>query len=203
MTRRRVSQVEIGDFYFSLYEASERCHPERRRREGPGFPQLRRTYLRGRRVGIAGPALAPFAPNAPSVLKQVLRSRAFRALAQDDTPPRALKREGWNLSWMPRLPDPATREVFPGGVPLFNELDFSGADPALDLFLAGNSGANLREPFEIDQPSDVVLAREPGDQATLVLIYSSHDVVGDPRVQDTRATGHDVHAVAAHDLLQS
>src|SRR5712664_2765877 len=113
------------------------------------------------------------------------------------------KREGWNLSWMPPLPDPATRPVFPGGVPLFNEPDFSGADPALDLFLAGNSGANLREPFEMDQPSDVVLAREPGDQATLVLIYSSHDVVGDPGVQDTRATGHDVHAVAAHDLLQS
>src|SRR5438046_427562 len=32
-------------------------------------------------------------PHAPSVLKQVLRSRAFRALAQDDTPPRALKKE--------------------------------------------------------------------------------------------------------------
>src|SRR6267378_2628633 len=104
---------------------------------------------------------------------------------------------------MPRLPDPATRQVFPSGVPLFNELDLSGADPALDLFLAGKSGTNLREPFEIDQPSDVVLAREPGDQATLVLIHSSHDVVGDPRVEDTRATGHDVHAVAAHDLLQS
>src|SRR5213592_1455261 len=102
---------------------------------------------------------------------------------------------------MPRLPDPAMRQVLPGGVALFNELDLSGADPALDLLLAGNSGTNLRERFEIDQPSDVVLAREPGDQATLVLIHSSHDVVGDPRVQDTRATGHDVHAVAAHDLL--
>ena len=68
---------------------------------------------------------------------------------------------------MPRLPDPATRQVLPGGVALFNELDLSGADPALDLLLAGNRGTNLREPFEIDQPSDVVLAREPGDQARL------------------------------------
>src|SRR5882724_11393514 len=43
-------------------QVRERCHPERRRREGPAFPQ-------------------------------VLRSRAFRALAQDDTPPCALKKE--------------------------------------------------------------------------------------------------------------
>src|SRR5258705_494820 len=82
-------------------------------------------------------------------------------------------------------------------------MKFRTAERAMDLLLAGNSGTNLREPFAIDQPSDVVLAREPGDQATLVLIHSSHDVVGDPRVEDTRATGHDVHAVAAHDLLQS
>src|SRR5213592_2810263 len=33
----------MGDFYFSLCEATERCHPERRRREGPAFPQVRRT----------------------------------------------------------------------------------------------------------------------------------------------------------------
>src|SRR5205823_10300550 len=103
---------------------------------------------------------------------------------------------------MPRLSDPETRQVLPGGVALFNELDLSGADPALDLFLAGNSGTNVREPFEIDQPSDVVLAREPGDKATLVLIHPPHDVFGNTRVERTRATGHDVHAVAAHDLVR-
>src|SRR5438034_891179 len=94
------------------------------------------------------------------------------------------------------------RQVFPGGVALFNQSDLAGSNPALDLLLAGNGLTNVLQLLEVDQPSDVVLAREPGDQATLVLIHSPHDVVGDPRVQDTRATGHDVHAVAAHDLLQ-
>src|SRR5438034_10770240 len=94
------------------------------------------------------------------------------------------------------------RQVFPGGVALFNQSDLAGSNPALDLLLAGNGLTNVLQLLEVDQPSDVVLAREPGDQATLVLIHSPHDVVGDPRVQDTRATSHDVHAVAAHDLLQ-
>src|SRR5207247_8836492 len=92
------------------------------------------------------------------------------------------------------------RQVFPGGVDVFNQSDLAGSTPALDLLLAGNGLTNVLQLLEVDQPSDVVLAREPGDQATLVLIHSPHDVVGDPRVQDTRATGHDVHAVAAPDL---
>src|SRR6266700_1419140 len=79
------------------------------------------------------------------------------------------------------------RQVLPGGVALFNQPDLSSADPALDLFLAGNCVTNVREPFEVDQPSDVV----------------PHDVVGDACVQNPRPTGHDVDAVAAHDLLQS
>src|SRR6266568_2264410 len=95
------------------------------------------------------------------------------------------------------------RQVFPGGVARFNQPDLSSADPALDLFLAGNSVTNVREPFEVDQPSDVVLARKAGDEATLVLIHTPHDVVGDACVQHPRSTGHDVDAVAAHDLLQS
>src|SRR6266496_5474173 len=95
------------------------------------------------------------------------------------------------------------RQVLPGGVALFNQPDLSSADPALDLFLAGNCVTNVREPFEVDQPSDVVLVRKAGDEATLVLIHTPHDVVGDACVQNPRPTGHDVDAVAAHDLLQS
>src|SRR6266487_547498 len=95
------------------------------------------------------------------------------------------------------------RQVLPGGVALFNQPDLSSADPALDLFLAGNCVTNVREPFEVDQPSDVVLVRKAGDEATLVLIHTPHDVVGDACVQYPRPTGHDVDAVAAHDLLQS
>src|SRR6266516_4421161 len=95
------------------------------------------------------------------------------------------------------------RQVLPGGVALFNQPDLSSADPALDLFLAGNCVTNVREPFEVDQPSDVVLVRKAGDEATLVLIHTPHDVVGDACVRNTRPTGHDGDAVAAHDLLQS
>src|SRR5882762_6567040 len=68
--------------------------------------------------------------------QQVLRTRAFRALAQDDTPPRALKKRRMELILDAATPGLATRQVFPSGVPLFNELDLSGADPALDLLPA-------------------------------------------------------------------
>src|SRR5437879_3340812 len=75
-----------GGFSLSPLRGKRACHPERRRREGPALggpganvacsPERRRregpVFFRMRRL------------RAPIVLKQVLRSRASRALAQDD-----------------------------------------------------------------------------------------------------------------------
>src|SRR5205807_9961642 len=65
-----------GGFSLSPSRSERACHPERRRREGPAFPQARRTH--------------PFSAASADDLRcgvseqQVLRSRASRALAQDD-----------------------------------------------------------------------------------------------------------------------
>src|SRR5213594_1653902 len=90
------------------------------------------------------------------------------------------------------------RQVLPRRVTRFDQADLPSTNPALDLFFARNGVANVREPLEIDQPDDFVLAREAGDEALLVLIDPPDEVVGDASVQYTRATGHDVHAVGAH-----
>jgi hypothetical protein len=64
----------------------------------------------------------------------------------------------------------------------FNELDLAGADPPLDLLLAGDGGADVHEFREVYEPRDVVLARETAAKASLVLIYTAREVVGDTRV---------------------
>src|SRR2546430_1479457 len=62
---------EGGSSLIISFQARGPCHPERRRREGPAFPQMRRTCLQGPAFGEQDEE------------QQVLRSRAFRAT----TPP--------------------------------------------------------------------------------------------------------------------
>src|SRR6185503_14359415 len=90
--------------------------------------------------------------------------------------------------------------VFPGRVVLFDEPDLSSPNPALDLLLASDGVMNVRKLLEIDEARNAVDACETGDEAALVLVDTPCEVVGDPRVQHPRATGHDVDVVGAHGL---
>src|SRR5437016_3807830 len=65
-------------------ESERACHPERRRREGPAFRERRTT---------AGPSSAG-SPHPRSARKQVLRSRALRALGPHPLSPSPHMRRG-------------------------------------------------------------------------------------------------------------
>src|SRR5207249_5585738 len=77
-------------------------------------------------------------------------------------------------------------------------MDLSGANPALDLLLAGNGVTNVRELLEVHEPGDVIPACEARGQALLVFVDTACEVVGDADIQHARATGHDVHVVDPH-----
>src|SRR5947208_12224687 len=98
----------------------------------------------------------------------------------------------------PRCPEPGARQVLPCGVLLFDQAHLACTHAAFELLLAGDGVANIAKLLEVNQPRDVVPAREAGGETELVLIHASREVVGDARVQHSRATRHDVHVVSVH-----
>src|SRR6266849_5617463 len=78
--------------------------------------------------------------------------------------------------------EPVVRQVLPCGIFLLDQPRLSCANPALELLFAGDGVANITELLEVNQPRDVVLAREASREAALVLINPPHEVVGDARV---------------------
>ena len=89
-------------------------------------------------------------------------------------------RAGSAATW---LAEPERRQVIPSRVALFDQADLPGATPTFDLFFPGYCVTHVREPFRVDQASDVVSAREAWGQAALVLIDPSDQIVRDADVE--------------------
>src|SRR6266545_4073342 len=94
---------------------------------------------------------------------------------------------------------PVLGQIFPGGVTTFDQADLPQPLPALDLLFARNGVPDVWKFLEVYEPGDAILAGEPRDEASFVLVHAPRQVIRYSGIEHPGATGHDVDVVGAHD----
>ena len=76
--------------------------------------------------------------------------------------------------------EPVGSQIFPVTVDRLDEGHLLGSEPAFDLFLASDGGTDIGRARVIDQPVNVVAARESRDLLVLVLVDAALQIVAWP-----------------------
>src|SRR2546430_385429 len=138
----------------------------------PRMPMTRRSA--GAWVGGAGDGEAMH----QGMEKQVLRyARVPRAPLRMTTLRACLQK------WVRMKKKPVLGQIFAGGVTIFDQADLPQPFPALDLLLARNGVSDVRKLLEVDEPGDAILAGEPRDEASFVLVHSPRQVIRYPGIE--------------------
>lgn len=87
---------------------------------------------------------------------------------------------------------PVLAEVLPGGVSGLDQRQLLLATPAFELLFAAYGLIDILKGFEPDKTRAAIVPGETGDGATLVLVHSPPQIIGDAAVENVRAACHEV-----------